>query len=423
MRGGRCLSAMSFFIAIFGSIIFANGVARSQMETIAPESATGTVSALTGTNITVMLDHGASSTFLVPSTARILRLTPGNTDIKSAKTIALSGISAGDRVLIRTGSTQNGLPTASMVVVVKQGDVQQKYASDRNDWEKRGVVGVVRSVDPASGIVDISTEAAAGTFLQVQVSEQTKQLRYAANSGNFSNARPGLLTEIRVGDLLRARGDRSNDGTMIAAEEIISGPLTLPAQAQPRPDNLPQQSDNGIAQNAPQAQEQQDIADKIEELQSDMEEQQSEAENWDQQVSSLGDTSNCTGPSASICVSIAQIGARKAQANASKARRAAQQDQAEINRLQGEANELVQQGSNVNTSTSQQPQYDPNGIVNTGDQQATEIRAVGDANAAARKSNAGKPAASTPNSAGQQCLDQNRKPIPGSENWKACPGW
>jgi len=57
----------------------------------------------------------------------------------------------------------------------------------------------------------------------VKTSKDTSFLRYAPNSVKFTDAQKGTLDQIKTGDQLRARGNRSADGKELAAEEIISG--------------------------------------------------------------------------------------------------------------------------------------------------------------------------------------------------------
>jgi hypothetical protein len=47
--------------------------------------------------------------------------------------------------------------------------------------------------------------------------------RYTADSVKFSDAKEGTLAEIKVGDQVRARGDKSEDGMKLTADEIVSG--------------------------------------------------------------------------------------------------------------------------------------------------------------------------------------------------------
>jgi hypothetical protein len=57
----------------------------------------------------------------------------------------------------------------------------------------------------------------------VKTSKETSFLRYATDSIKFADAQKGSFDQIKNGDQLRARGNRSADGKEIAAEEVISG--------------------------------------------------------------------------------------------------------------------------------------------------------------------------------------------------------
>jgi len=113
----------------------------------------------------------------------------------------------------------------------------------------------------------------------------------------------------------------------------------------------------------------------------------------------------------------------KAQAHAREAREAAQRDQEQINDLQGQSNDLDQQiSSATSTPAAQQPVYNPNALVDLGNQQAAQIRAIGNANAAVRSNNASKPAGVSPGAAGQNSKWCNAQHV-GVVNAGACPGW
>ena len=61
----------------------------------------GTVKAISGTTITLAPDKGAEVTVNVQPGARVLRVAPGQTDLKTAATIQLSDVQVGDRILVR----------------------------------------------------------------------------------------------------------------------------------------------------------------------------------------------------------------------------------------------------------------------------------------------------------------------------------
>jgi hypothetical protein len=107
---------------------------------------------------------------------------------------------------------------------MKQEDVQAKQQADRDDWQKRGVGGVVRSVDPEGGTITLATTPRpSGNTIVIHTSAGTLLRRYAPDSAKFDNAKPCKLADIKQGDQVRARGTRSPDGNEVTAEEAVAG--------------------------------------------------------------------------------------------------------------------------------------------------------------------------------------------------------
>jgi hypothetical protein len=107
---------------------------------------------------------------------------------------------------------------------MKAADVEARQQQSREDWQKRGLGGVVDSVDAASGTVNVSIPSLAGKkIIAVHTTSTTSVRRYSPDSIKFEDAKPSSLQQIQQGDQLRARGDRSSDGTQFAAEEILTG--------------------------------------------------------------------------------------------------------------------------------------------------------------------------------------------------------
>jgi hypothetical protein len=57
----------------------------------------------------------------------------------------------------------------------------------------------------------------------VTVGEKTTYKRYAPDSVKFADTRNSSAAEISVGDQLRARGQKSEDGSKVAADEVVFG--------------------------------------------------------------------------------------------------------------------------------------------------------------------------------------------------------
>jgi Domain of unknown function (DUF5666) len=181
----------------------------------------GVVKAINGTGITLTPDSGPDLNITVQPATRIVRIAPGEKNLKNATPIQLQDIQVGDRVLVGGKlSDDNVSLLASSVVVMKRSDLEAKHQEDLQDWQKRGVDGLATAVDAAAGTVTIS---ARGKVVVLRTSGNTVIRRYAPDSVKFDDAKPSTLQEIHPGDQVRARGDRSADGAELTANEIVSG--------------------------------------------------------------------------------------------------------------------------------------------------------------------------------------------------------
>lgn len=181
----------------------------------------GTVTAVAGNSLTLKTDAGQAVTVSVPDGVRILQLAPGSTDLKTAQAIALKDIAVGDRVLVngKAGDDASSF-AASRVILMKSSDIAQKHEAEQADWQKRGTGGIVSAVDPGTGTL---TVAVGPRKVAVTTSGATQFRRYAGDSVKFEDAKPGTLAQIQVGDQLRVLGTKSEDGSSIPAEVVVSG--------------------------------------------------------------------------------------------------------------------------------------------------------------------------------------------------------
>ncbi len=175
----------------------------------------GTVASVSGNSVSVKQDSGTDVTVTVPETANIVRTEPGSKSLAGATKIALTDIAAGDRVLMLMAGDP---PAARVVVVNKASDIAAKQQQEQADWARRGVGGLVKSVDPSTGTVTIT---AANRTIAIHTNPSTIFRRYAPDSVKFSEAQPSTLAAIQPGDQVEARGNRTGDD--VAADEIVSG--------------------------------------------------------------------------------------------------------------------------------------------------------------------------------------------------------
>src|SRR6266702_1627760 len=218
--------ALCFSLMLSAGLSVSSPAALAQAPAAAPAAPAaarqlGTVKAISGNSLTLTTDAGQQGAVGVADAARILQLAPGSTDLKSAQAITLADIAVGDRVLV-TGKAGDdaGSLTASRVILMKSGDIAQKNEAEKADWQKRGSGGLVSVVDVGTGTLTVSAGA---KKMQVQTSGSTKFRRYAGDSVKFEDTKPGTLAQIQVGDQLRVRGARSEDGSSIQAEAVVSG--------------------------------------------------------------------------------------------------------------------------------------------------------------------------------------------------------
>jgi Domain of unknown function (DUF5666) len=180
----------------------------------------GTVTAISGNSVTVKPDNGQPVTVTVSESARIMRLAAGQTRLSEATPIALTDIAAGDRVLIATLPGEGTTLTARLVVAMKQADIARKQQAEEIDWQRRGIGGIVKSIDPATGTLLITSGAHS---IAIKTSSATTVRQYAPDSVAFQDARPSSVTAIHPGDQLRAKGDHSPEGTEFTADAIVFG--------------------------------------------------------------------------------------------------------------------------------------------------------------------------------------------------------
>ncbi len=210
-------------LAVLCLAVTVTGAAWAQAATSALQSTLGTVTKIDATarTLSVKTDAGQEYAVTLQAAATVQRIPPGQTDISKAESIALGDVSVGDRVLAR-GKVDSLNVSATRIVVMSKGDIAKMQDDERADWDKRGVTGLVTAVAPDS--VTIGVKSLTGSK-QVTIALAPKAIirRYAPDSVKFSEAKTSTLAEIKIGDQVRARGDKTDDGGKVTAEEIVSG--------------------------------------------------------------------------------------------------------------------------------------------------------------------------------------------------------
>ena len=189
------------------------------------QRAVGSIKAITDSGITLASDSGDEIKVTLQDSTRILRVAPGEKDLKNATPVQKQDLQVGDRILVRgkAGADAHSI-AAGAVIVMRQADVASKRQQEKEDWQKRGVGGLVTAVDASSGTITISVMSFTGTkSVAIHTNKDTILRRYAPNSVKFDDAKVAPVDQIKVGDQLRARGTKNADGTELDAQEIVSG--------------------------------------------------------------------------------------------------------------------------------------------------------------------------------------------------------
>ncbi len=191
----------------------------------APSRFVGTITTIAGTTLTVKTDADGERQVEVPSAIPIKRVAPGQKDLSTAENIQFSELAAGDRVLVKLDTAATGaMPRALQIIVIKLTDIELKQQKEREDWQRRGVGGLVKSVDAESGVIVVNSGfGSTAKTVTVHTTNATILKRYAPASVQFDAAQPAPIGSIHAGDQLRARGAKNAEGTEIQAEEVISG--------------------------------------------------------------------------------------------------------------------------------------------------------------------------------------------------------
>jgi len=218
----------TFLVLSLCGPVFGGASALAQAPAAAPAAATrfvGTITAVAPGLLTVKTDAGTERKVTVPDGIRLQRIAPGAKDLSNAATIAFSDLAVGDRVLVRIAPDPATDPvTAISIVAIPQADLAQKQQQDREDWQRNGVGGLVKSVDAGTGNIVITSGAGpTQKTITLHTTPATVLRRYAPDSVNFDQAKPAPIETIQVGDQLRARGTKNADGTEVATVEVVSG--------------------------------------------------------------------------------------------------------------------------------------------------------------------------------------------------------
>ncbi len=175
--------------------------------------------------LTIKTDAGSVVTVSVSDKTTYKNLAPGEQSLTNATDITFTDIAEGDRMMARgTVSEDRKSVPAMQIIVMTKGDLAKKQEAERLEWRRRGILGVITALKPDTHEITISNRTMAGTqSVVIPVSDKTEMQRYAPDSIKFGDAKPSTFGELKVGDQLRALGDRTEDPLRFNPQKVVTG--------------------------------------------------------------------------------------------------------------------------------------------------------------------------------------------------------
>ncbi|HXH50032.1 MAG TPA: hypothetical protein VNM47_11875 [Terriglobia bacterium] len=190
----------------------------------------GVVTEVQPGQLTLRTDAGPSLTVSLPEDVSVLQVPPGAKSLKQANKITVGDVHLGDRVLILGPVSEDQKSvSAKTVLVMSKTALEIARDAERLQWEKNGIAGVVKAVDPAAKEITLAvpnTPPKPGNLTHsviITLAPSASLLRYAPDSVKFSDAKPAPFDQIKVDDQIRALGTKSADGTRFTARKLVSG--------------------------------------------------------------------------------------------------------------------------------------------------------------------------------------------------------
>ncbi len=218
---------------LFTLLVSFSGTIAAQTPTTAPNTsdtkvklslATGDVSSIASSKIVLQTKDGAIDVVLSDKT-EYKRVSPENPSLKTATAGNLTDIGVGDKLIV-TGifSADKKSVPAKAVYLMTKSDIAQKQNKEREEWRTRGITGQVAAVNPQTKEITVSMRGIMGERKTVlTLKDNAGFRRYAPDSVDYNEAKTSSFDEIKVGDSIRALGDKSEDGATIKAEKIVTG--------------------------------------------------------------------------------------------------------------------------------------------------------------------------------------------------------
>lgn len=172
-------------------------------------------------------------TVVVDEAVTCKRIAPDAKTLEGAEEIRLSDIRIGDRIWARNTVPSEKAPQivySKQLILMSGESIAERNRREREAWQRRSIRGEITAVfaDRREAVIRLGD----GQTLTVEFKPEAEVRIYPPDSVDFLSAKLVKLSELKVGDKLLARGDRSEDGTRFSAEIAVSGSIPSPTFGQ-----------------------------------------------------------------------------------------------------------------------------------------------------------------------------------------------
>lgn len=212
---------ISFLLLLFAGVF---SFIFGQATAVKPTVVVGDLVTIGDKKLTVNSKTGPVEIVTTDATA-YKKVSVENPSLSTATAGVAKDMVVGDRLTVSALPSADGkILTARTVYFLTKAEIDAKNAKEAEAWRFRGITGKVLSVNAQTNQIVMETRTLMGsTNVTVTPKENAKFMRYAPDSVRFDEALASSLAETKAGDMIRALGDKSVDGTSFAAEQIIAG--------------------------------------------------------------------------------------------------------------------------------------------------------------------------------------------------------
>jgi hypothetical protein len=176
-------------------------------------------------NVIGMKTETGDLTVIISSKTVYKKLLPENPSPVAAVASSLSEIGIGDKIVISAFlSDDKTKATARTVYLMTKADISKKDQSNIEKWKTKSITGKVVLVNEPAKEITVAVKTPTGDK-NVVLSTFTNTIykRFSEDSLDFKDAKIESFSDVKTGDQIRAIGEKNADGSVLKAEEIVTG--------------------------------------------------------------------------------------------------------------------------------------------------------------------------------------------------------